>query len=58
MKSITRCSYTPIATYLQGLSKKLVHAGHLGRDAEVDGTVANLDNETATDLRVDLSTLR
>lgn len=39
---------------LQSLAKELVHAVHLGRDAEIDGSVADLDNKTAADIGVDL----
>lgn len=40
--------------YLQSILEQLVHLGHLGRDRQVDGAVANLDNESAADLGVDL----
>lgn len=40
--------------YLQGILEQLVHAGHLGGDGEIDGTVANLDDKTAADVGVDL----
>lgn len=39
---------------LQTVSEQLVHLGKLGRDAEVDCPVANLDDETADDIGVDL----
>ena len=42
------------STCLQGILEELVHFGNLGRDAEVDGAVANLDNETSPDVWVDL----
>jgi hypothetical protein len=38
--------------YLQSILEQLVHAGHLGGDGEIDGAVADFDNETATDVRV------
>jgi hypothetical protein len=40
--------------YLQAVLEQLVHLGHLGGDGEVDGAVADLDDETAADIRVDL----
>lgn len=40
--------------YLQSILEQLVHLGHLRRDRQVDGAVANLDNESAADLWVDL----
>jgi hypothetical protein len=40
--------------YLQSVLEQLVHLGHLARDGQVDGAVANLDNEAALDLGVDL----
>ena len=40
--------------YLQLVVEELVHAGQLGGHAEVDGPVANLDDNTATDVGVDL----
>jgi hypothetical protein len=40
--------------YLQSILEQLVHLGHLGRDGQVDGAVANLDDQAAADLRVDL----
>ena len=40
---------------LQGVSEQLVHLGKLGRDAEVDCPVANLDDEATDDIGVDLS---
>jgi hypothetical protein len=51
---------TPVASiatsspYLQRVLEELVHLGDLGRDGKVDGAVTNLNNEAATDLRVDL----
>lgn len=41
-------------TSLQGVGKELVHLGNLGRDGEVDGPVANLDNQSSKNLGVDL----
>lgn len=46
-----------VVKYLQSVSEELVHLGDLGCDTEVDGAVANLDNESTTDLGVDLSQL-
>jgi hypothetical protein len=46
-----------VVKYLQGVSEELVHLGDLGCDTEVDGAVANLDNESTTNLGVDLSQL-
>jgi hypothetical protein len=46
-----------VVEYLQSVSEELVHLGDLGCDTEVDGAVANLDNESTTDLGVDLSQL-
>jgi len=54
-KSLPRAHSTPnTTTYLQSVLEQLVHARHLGRDAEVDGTVADLDNKTTADVWVDL----
>ena len=39
---------------LQGVGEQLVHLGKLGGDAEVDCPVANLDDEAANDVGVDL----
>lgn len=39
---------------LQVVSEELVHLGDAGGDAEVDGSVADLDNETTDNLGVDL----
>lgn len=44
------------ATYLQCFLEQLVHLRHLGGNAEVDGAVADLDDETAADVWVDLNT--
>jgi hypothetical protein len=38
---------------LQGVSEELVHLGDLGGDGKVDGTVANLNNESTNDVGVD-----
>jgi hypothetical protein len=46
-----------VVKYLQSVSEELVHLGDLGCDTEVDGAVANLDNESTTNLGVDLSQL-
>lgn len=43
--------------HLQSIGQSLVHLGHLGGDAEVDGAVANLDDEAANQVRVDLGVL-
>lgn len=40
--------------YLQSVLEQLVHPGHLGGDGEVDGAVANLDDESTADVGVDL----
>jgi|TARA_R110002003_G_scaffold41_12_gene2930 hypothetical protein len=40
--------------YLQSIFEELVHLGHLGRDGQIDGAVADLDNESSADLWVDL----
>lgn len=39
---------------LQGVGQELVHLGDAGGDAEVNGSVANLDDESANDVGVDL----
>lgn len=39
--------------FLQGVREELVHLGDAGRDAEVDGTVTNLDDESTNDVGVD-----
>jgi hypothetical protein len=40
---------------LQVVSEELVHLGDAGGDAEVNGSVADLDDESADDLGVDLA---
>jgi hypothetical protein len=40
---------------LKGVVEELVHLGNLGRDAEVDCPVANLDDEATNDIGVDLA---
>ena len=53
--SNTEClllEWTP--TYLQSVLKELVHPRHLRRNAEVDRAVANLDDQAAADVGVDL----
>lgn len=40
--------------YLQSVCEQLVHLCHLGRNREIDGTVANLDNQSTLDFWVDL----
>jgi hypothetical protein len=39
---------------LQAVRKQLVHLGDAGGDAEVDGTVADLNDESTDDVGVDL----
>lgn len=39
---------------LHSVRKGLVELGDLGRNAEVDGTVTDLDDETTNEVRVDL----
>lgn len=39
---------------LQSVLEELVHLGDAGRDAEVDGSVANLDDESTNNVGVDL----
>ena len=41
--------------HLQSISQSLVHLGDLGRHAKVDGAVANLDDEAANQVGVNLS---
>lgn len=43
--------------HLQSIRQKLVHLGDLGRDAEIDGAVTDLDDEPANKVRVDLHLL-
>ena len=40
--------------YLQSVLEELVHLGHLGGDRQVDGAVADLNDESTLDLGVDL----
>jgi hypothetical protein len=40
--------------YLQLILKELVHPGHLRGNAKIDCSIADLDDETAADIRVDL----
>lgn len=40
--------------HLQSISQSLVHLGDLGGDAEVDGAVADLDDEATNKVGVDL----
>lgn len=40
--------------HLQSIGQSLVHLGHLGGDAEVDGAVADLNDEAANQVGVDL----
>jgi hypothetical protein len=53
----TRRGRGEVVEYLQSISEKLVHLGDLGCNTEVDGAVANLNDESTTDLGVDLSKL-
>lgn len=39
---------------LQGVGQELVHLGDASRDAEVDGSVSDLDDESANNVGVDL----
>lgn len=43
-----------IVQYLQGFLEKLVHLGHSRCNAQVNGPVADLNDEAAANLRVDL----
>lgn len=40
--------------HLQGVGEEFVHLGHLGRDADVDGSVADLDNQASNNVGVHL----
>jgi hypothetical protein len=40
--------------YLQSISEELVHLGDLGGDGEIDGALANLNDEATEDIGVDL----
>jgi hypothetical protein len=40
--------------YLQSILEQFVHLGYLSRDGQVNGAVGNFDNESTTDVRVDL----
>jgi hypothetical protein len=53
----TRRERGEVVEYLQSISEELVHLGDLGCNTEVDGAVANLNDESTTDLGVDLSKL-
>lgn len=44
-------------TNLQGVGQELVHLGDLSGDGEVDGSVANLNNQSTQNLGVDLRAL-
>lgn len=39
--------------FLQGVREELVHLGDASRDAEVDSTVTDLDDESTNDVGVD-----
>ena len=43
-----------LSLFLQAVGEELVHLGDAGGDAEVDGAVADFDDEAANDVRVDL----
>lgn len=45
---------TQTSPNLQRVPEHLVHLGHLRRHAQVDGPVADLDDEAALDVGVDL----
>ena len=51
-----KCFYSPLSTitYLQSLLQQLIHARHPGGNAEVDGPVADFDDQAAADIGVDL----
>lgn len=40
--------------HLQSIGKSLVHLGDLGRNAKVNGAVANLNDESTNEVGVDL----
>jgi hypothetical protein len=40
--------------HLQGISQSLVHLGDLGGNAQVDGAVTDLDDESTNKVRVNL----
>lgn len=50
----TASTQAPPVLYLQSIREKLVHLGHLGGDGQINGPVANLDDESTTDIGVDL----
>lgn len=43
-----------MSNYLQSISQDLVHLGDAGGDGEIDGAVADLNDEASLDIRVDL----
>lgn len=43
-----------LLSHLQAVGQELVHLGHARRDAEVDGSIANLNDEATDNVRVDL----
>lgn len=50
--------YREAILHLQSIGKSLVQLGDLGGDAEVDGAVTDLDNESTDEVRVDLELVR
>lgn len=66
MLSLCHCSPHPSSlalhciykcTILQGVGQELVHLSDLGRDSQVDRPVANLNDESSNNFRVDLCLL-
>jgi hypothetical protein len=51
---VTGISNETVSSILQAVRKELVHLGDAGGDAEVDGLVANLNDESADNVGVDL----
>lgn len=47
-----------VKTVLQGVGEELVQLSDLGGDAKVDGALADLDDESADDVGVDLGFVR
>jgi hypothetical protein len=43
-----------VVVILQGVSQQLVHLGDASGDAEVDGSVTDLDDEAANNIGLDL----
>lgn len=46
-----------VVIILQGVGEELVHLGDASRDGKVNGTVTDLDDETANNVGVDLGML-